>query len=221
MKKTRKKRPNGVKSIPKTVAAKKRKSSTKDMIVKKARVVKPVSRKTTEEGKDKTPVKKKRASSRKGPATVTPGVKRPGKVMPGNARPGNISKQPGGFTPLDLGELRPGILDDFGISAAMEWQSKEFRERTGIRCDFLSEPENIVLDPDRSVAIFRIFQETLTNIVRHANATVVDVSLEETPGEVRLVVHDNGIGISESQLLDSRSFGLIGMNERVNDLGGS
>jgi signal transduction histidine kinase len=117
-------------------------------------------------------------------------------------------------------ELRPGILDDFGLSAAMEWQSKEFKDRTGIQCDFISEPENIVLDPDRSVAIFRIFQETLTNIVRHANATVVDVRLEETDVKVGLMVRDNGKGISENELLDSRSFGVIGMNERVNDLGG-
>lgn len=117
-------------------------------------------------------------------------------------------------------ELRPGILDDFGLSAAMEWQSKEFKDRTGIQCDFISEPESIVLDPDRSVAIFRIFQETLTNIVRHANATVVDVRLEENNSKVGLMVRDNGKGISENELLDSRSFGVIGMNERVNDLGG-
>jgi len=117
-------------------------------------------------------------------------------------------------------ELRPGILDDFGLSAAMEWQSKEFRNRTGIACEFISDPESIVLDSDRSVAIFRIFQETLTNIVRHANATAVDVRLEETDHEVNLQVRDNGKGISEKQILDSRSFGVIGMNERVDDLGG-
>lgn len=117
-------------------------------------------------------------------------------------------------------ELRPGILDDFGLSAAMEWQAKEFTDRSGIRCDFLSEPESIVLDPDRSVAIFRIFQETLTNVVRHANATVVDVRLEESDQKVSLMVGDNGKGILENQVHDSRSFGLIGMNERVNDLGG-
>jgi signal transduction histidine kinase len=117
-------------------------------------------------------------------------------------------------------ELRPGILDDFGLSAAMEWQSKEFRNRTGIACEFISDPESIVLDSDRSVAIFRIFQETLTNIVRHANATAVDVRLEETAHEVTLLVRDNGKGISENQILDSGSFGVIGMNERVNDLHG-
>ena len=117
-------------------------------------------------------------------------------------------------------ELRPGILDDFGLSAAMEWQSKEFRDRTGIQCEFTSDPDSIVLDSDRSVAIFRIFQETLTNIVRHANATAVDVRLEETDHEVNLLVRDNGKGISENQILDSGSFGVIGMNERVNDLHG-
>jgi signal transduction histidine kinase len=117
-------------------------------------------------------------------------------------------------------ELRPGILDDFGLSAAIEWQSNDFWERTGLQCDFISDPESIVLDPDRSVAIFRIFQETLTNIVRHANATVVDVSLEETDREICLMVRDNGKGISEHQIRDSRSFGVIGIKERVNDLVG-
>ena len=117
-------------------------------------------------------------------------------------------------------ELRPGLLDDFGLSAAMEWQSKEFGERTGLECEFASDPENIVLDQDRSVAIFRVFQETLTNIARHADATAVKAVLRETDGDVRLTVIDNGKGITEAQIGDSKSFGVIGMHERVNNLGG-
>jgi signal transduction histidine kinase len=117
-------------------------------------------------------------------------------------------------------ELRPGLLDDFGLSAAMEWQTKEFAERTGISCDFVSNPENIVLDQNRSIAVFRIFQETLTNIARHANATEIEAILKETESDVNLEVRDNGKGITEKQLSDSRSFGVIGMHERVNSFGG-
>jgi signal transduction histidine kinase len=70
-----------------------------------------------------------------------------------------------------ISELRPRLLDDFGLSAAIEWQADEFVKRTGIQCDIELEPEDIILDEARSVAIFRIFQETLTNITRHADAT--------------------------------------------------
>jgi signal transduction histidine kinase len=70
-----------------------------------------------------------------------------------------------------ISELRPRLLDDFGLSAAIEWQADEFVKRTGIQCDIEFEPEDIILDEARSVAIFRIFQETLTNITRHADAT--------------------------------------------------
>ncbi|WP_172684064.1 histidine kinase [Desulfosarcina cetonica] len=118
-------------------------------------------------------------------------------------------------------ELRPGILDDFGLSAAMEWQAREFADRVGIACAFTAEPETIVLDPKRSVAVFRIFQEALTNVARHARATAVTIDLTETETTLELVVRDNGIGISEEQILTSRSFGVIGMHERVNHLNGT
>jgi len=117
-------------------------------------------------------------------------------------------------------ELRPGLLDDLGLSAAIEWQANEFSRRTGIQCDTVSDPEDIVLDQDRSTAVFRIFQETLTNIARHANPTAVEVILKETSGKVELEVRDNGKGITEKQVSDARSFGLIGMGERVHYLGG-
>ncbi|MBA7662322.1 hypothetical protein ES703_70350 [subsurface metagenome] len=117
-------------------------------------------------------------------------------------------------------ELRPGVLDDLGLTVAIEWQAEEFQKLTGIKCEFSSSPKDIVLDQDRSTAIFRIFQETLTNIFRHANATKVEVSLEEVAGKVALTVIDNGRGITEKQIYDSKAFGLIGIRERVRFLEG-
>jgi PAS domain S-box-containing protein len=117
-------------------------------------------------------------------------------------------------------ELRPGLLDDFGLSAAIEWQAAEFGKRTGIVCDISSDPADIVLDNDRSIAIFRIFQEALTNIARHAHATHVAVSLKEAPGIFRMTVTDDGKGLGEGDMSESKSFGLMGMRERAHDLGG-
>jgi signal transduction histidine kinase len=117
-------------------------------------------------------------------------------------------------------ELRPGLLDDFGLSAAIEWQANEFCRRAGIDCDISSEPEDIVLDQARSTALFRIFQEALTNIARHANATRVEITLIKNPASVEMKVRDNGQGITEGQVAASTSFGLMGIRERVHALGG-
>lgn len=117
-------------------------------------------------------------------------------------------------------ELRPGILDDLGLSAAIEWQTDQFQNRTGLECDIISEPDDIVLDQTRSTAIFRIFQETLTNIARHANASKVNIMLQEEPAGVELKVCDNGRGITEKEISDPKSFGLMGIKERVHSLGG-
>ena len=117
-------------------------------------------------------------------------------------------------------ELRPGILDDLGLAAALEWQAAEFEELTGIRCEFSSNHKDIVLDPDRSTVIFRIFQETLTNVVRHANATKLKANLKKEAGRIVLRVRDNGIGIEKKQISDPGAFGLIGMRERAHFLGG-
>ena len=117
-------------------------------------------------------------------------------------------------------ELRPGMLDDLGLAAAMEWQAEEFQNRTGIRCDLTFHPEDIILDQDRSTAIFRIFQETLTNVARHAKATSVKVSLKETMDKLVLKVRDNGKGITEKQISSPKSFGLMGMRERAAHFGG-
>lgn len=117
-------------------------------------------------------------------------------------------------------ELRPGLLDDLGLSAAVEWQADEFQNRTGIQCETISDPEDIALDQAFSTAIFRIFQEALTNIARHANATRVEVILKKKSGKVELTVRDDGQGITEKQISDARSFGLIGIRERVHSFRG-
>ena len=117
-------------------------------------------------------------------------------------------------------ELRPGLLDNLGLSAAMEWQTGQFQDRTGISCDIICEPNVIVLDQTRSTALFRIFQETLTNIIRHADATRVEIVLREKDGSVELTVTDNGKGITEQEIADPKSFGLMGIKERVYSLGG-
>ncbi len=117
-------------------------------------------------------------------------------------------------------ELRPGLLDHLGLMAAIEWQTKEFQDRTGIETESTYSPEDIILDRDRSTAMFRIFQETLTNVARHANATRIEVSLKEKAGTLKLKVIDNGRGITKKQISDPQSFGLIGMRERVHHWGG-
>ena len=117
-------------------------------------------------------------------------------------------------------ELRPGLLDNLGLSAAIDWEAGQFQERTGIECDIVCSPDDIVLDQSRSTAIFRIFQEALTNIARHANAGEVEVMLKQTPAEVELEVSDDGVGITDGQISDAKSFGLMGIRERAQSLGG-
>jgi len=112
-------------------------------------------------------------------------------------------------------DLRPGLLDDLGLVAAMEWQTKEFSNRSGIACEAVLDAEEVPLEKDLATAIFRIFQETLTNIARHANATKVFIRLEARGGNVILEVADNGRGITRKQLHDPKSFGIMGMRERA------
>ena len=119
-------------------------------------------------------------------------------------------------------ELRPKLLDDLGLSAAIEWQAREFERHAGITCTIQSQPDDIVLDQARSTALFRIFQETLTNVARHAEASRVKVALSTNPaGAVEMIVSDNGKGVTPEQLADARSLGVIGMRERVRSLHGS
>jgi signal transduction histidine kinase len=117
-------------------------------------------------------------------------------------------------------ELRPGLLDDLGLIAAMDWQMAEFRERTGIKCKGTFVPEDLVLGKNMDTAVFRIFQELLTNVARHARATKVTVSLKEDGGILELRVRDNGSGIRGKQFSSSKSLGLIGIRERVHYWGG-
>jgi PAS domain S-box-containing protein len=117
-------------------------------------------------------------------------------------------------------ELRPGILDDLGLVAAVEWAAEEFEARTGTRCEISLPGADLTLDPEHATALFRIFQETLTNVARHANATEVSVRLAKENGDVSLEVRDDGKGISEGQLSAASSLGILGMRERALLLGG-
>ncbi len=117
-------------------------------------------------------------------------------------------------------ELRPGLLDDLGLQAAMEWQAKEFQSRTGIKCEIYFKTDDLNLEQDRATAVFRIFQETLTNVVRHAGATKVRVNLKEMTDCLSMEVSDNGRGITDAQITNPKSFGLMGIQERVHLLGG-
>jgi PAS domain S-box-containing protein len=117
-------------------------------------------------------------------------------------------------------ELRPGILD-LGLVEAIIWQAQQFQVRTQIICNVASAPEMVQLDRGQSTAVFRIFQETLTNVLRHAKARKVDVSIDDRSGEFILTVHDDGKGISEAAQTNRFSLGLLGMQERARLLGGT
>ena len=112
-------------------------------------------------------------------------------------------------------ELRPGILDALGLVAAVEWAAEDFETRTGIRCRVDLPKESLQISPERATAIFRIFQETLTNITRHADATEVQVRLAGENHSLSLEVHDNGVGVTEEQLAAGESLGILGMRERA------
>jgi signal transduction histidine kinase len=112
-------------------------------------------------------------------------------------------------------KLRPGLLDDLGLSAAIEWQARDFQQHTGIVCEVHSDPEEISINSEISTAVFRIFQETLTNIARHSRATRVKVDLNQCRDILKLQVRDNGRGITAEEINDPKSFGLIGIRERA------
>jgi signal transduction histidine kinase len=113
-------------------------------------------------------------------------------------------------------ELRPGILDDLGLEAAIEWQAEEFAARTGIRCD-VDAKLDIAVERRQATAVFRIFQEALTNVARHAGATRVRVALGLEGGRLRLEVEDDGVGIPQAA---ETGLGLLGMRERARRVGG-
>jgi PAS domain S-box-containing protein len=117
-------------------------------------------------------------------------------------------------------ELRPGLLDDLGLAAAIEWQAADFQSRSGIDCEAQLEADDLALDRDLATVLFRIFQETLTNVARHAQAGKVVVRLGREGDRIVLTVTDNGRGITKKQIDDGRSFGIIGMRERAHLWGG-
>ena len=116
-------------------------------------------------------------------------------------------------------DLRPGILD-LGLAAAVEWQTHEFQVRTGIPCKLRLLDQEVVVAPDVSTALFRIFQETLTNVARHAGATRTEVVLQRQRDGLVLLIRDNGRGFDPADPSFSKSLGLLGMRERAAILGG-
>ena len=112
-------------------------------------------------------------------------------------------------------ELRPGVLDDLGLKAAMEWQAKDFQKRSGIKCALTLNVDDSNLEPQVATAMFRIMQESLTNVSRHAGASQVQISLGEEADKFTLAVSDNGKGIEKERTADPKSLGLLGMHERV------
>ncbi|MFO7525875.1 MAG: PAS domain S-box protein [Ignavibacteriaceae bacterium] len=118
-------------------------------------------------------------------------------------------------------ELRPKLLDDLGLISALEWQTDEFQKRSGIECTINMDNEEIQLDSKVSLSVFRIFQEALTNIARHSNATNVDIDIKVQNSTFILSVADNGVGIPFEKLNASNSIGITGMKERADIVGGS
>jgi signal transduction histidine kinase len=116
--------------------------------------------------------------------------------------------------------LRPEVLDNMGLVAAISWQTTEFQKRTGVRCRTRLPPEASVYDQDLSTTLFRIYQELLTNVARHAHATRIDVELAHADGRLVLDVADNGVGMPLDQAGTKAALGLLGMRERALRLGG-
>lgn len=117
-------------------------------------------------------------------------------------------------------ELRPGVLDDLGLTAALEWQAREYQNRTNIVCEMQLDIGELQVDPERSTAFFRIFQEILTNVARHAQATRVNGVMKQIGSDLVMEVADNGRGIEPERVKGEKSLGLLGMRERALILGG-
>jgi signal transduction histidine kinase len=118
-------------------------------------------------------------------------------------------------------ELRPSILDTLGLIPAIDWLAKDFQNRSGIDCLFETHLNDPAIAPAVSTALFRICQEALTNVARHADATSVVISLAVTGDFIELSIQDNGKGILPEMIDDARSLGLLGMKERAYILGGT
>jgi signal transduction histidine kinase len=117
-------------------------------------------------------------------------------------------------------DLRPPVLDYFGLLTAIESYLEEFQRHTGIKCAMVPQTGDVDLGQGRNVALFRIVQEALTNVARHADAKEVEVSLKKEDGKVHLEIKDDGIGIKAEKVISSNSMGIIGMRERAYLCGG-
>jgi len=117
-------------------------------------------------------------------------------------------------------ELRPGMLDDLGLLPSLEWQAREFADRTGLECKLDLGGEDLVLEPGLVTTLFRVSQELLTNVARHAGATWFRLGMHDDPDQLTLIVSDDGQGITPDQVSNPKSLGLLGMRERVGAWGG-
>lgn len=119
-----------------------------------------------------------------------------------------------------INNLRPAVLD-LGLNAAIEWQVNEFRRRTGIACDLVMSEQEFILDDMRATSLFRILQESLTNVIRHANASHVLIELRQKDGRLVMRIIDNGVGIHQDHRRAANAFGLVGVEERILALDGT
>ena len=117
--------------------------------------------------------------------------------------------------------LRPGFLDYFGFIEAIEIEAQEFSKRSGVSCTVIKSEESIVLPETHTISLFRIFQETLNNILKHAKAKAVQVEIVKGPDHLELIISDDGVGFSDNARDKPRSFGLRGIHERIEHLGGT
>jgi signal transduction histidine kinase len=118
-------------------------------------------------------------------------------------------------------ELRPEVLDDLGLKSALEWESEMFQKRTGISCECKVTAEELLPEDEKAIAVFRIYQEALTNVARHSNATKVISECLCRNGTLSLRLEDNGQGITEQETQGEKSLGLVGMRERALLIGGT
>jgi len=144
----------------------------------------------------------------------------PGPIAQKRATMGKLVEAAVAATRRIVTDLRPSILDDLGLAAALRWQATEFAKHTGARVDVDAPETGLHIDRDIALALFRIFQETLTNVARHAQATEVAVKLSSNDDALILRIRDNGVGLSEDDLRKPTSLGIRGMRERARQLGG-
>jgi signal transduction histidine kinase len=119
-----------------------------------------------------------------------------------------------------ISDMRPTILDDLGLLAAIEWQAAEFHRHSGVECRVSCIEDEANMDKQYSIALFRILQEALTNVSRHAKASGVEIEFLHSEKEAILSVSDNGRGMTGNNIATQKSYGILGMTERVEQLGG-